>query len=200
MVDGQIGRVPDATVPPPDARAARDALYAAFADVARALGHGRRVEIVDVLAHGPRSVEEVAAEIDQSVANASHHLRALARAGLVRATRQGSRVVYRLAGDGVARLWYLLRDVAAEHAAGVDRLATSYIGDRSEVQQIGRDELARRLGDPTVLVLDARPAAEHRSGRIPGALVAPPEQLDERLGDLPGLAGDADVVVYSRGP
>ena len=194
-----VGRFPGSptAVPHGDQREARDALYTAFADVARALGHGRRVEIVDVLAHGERSVEEVAAELDQSLANTSHHLRALARTGLVRANRHGTHVVYRLASRRVADLWYLVRDVAAEHVAEVDRLATSYLGDRSEVPQMGRRQVAERLGDPALVVLDARPAVEHRAGRVPGARLVAVDAGDERLVDL---SAAADVVVYSRGP
>src|SRR6476646_2234488 len=103
-------------------RQAKDALFDAFAEVAKALGSGRRAEIVDVLAQGERSVEEVADELAQSVANTSHHLRALARAGLVRTRRDGTRIYYALAGDKVVGLWAAMRDVAAEHVAGIERL------------------------------------------------------------------------------
>src|SRR5438093_7379970 len=108
-------------------RRAKDALFDAFAEVAKALASGRRAEIVDVLAQGERSVEEVAEELGQSVANTSHHLRALARAGLVRTRREGTRIFYGLASDRVASLWAALRDVAAEHVAGIERLADAYI-------------------------------------------------------------------------
>src|SRR6188474_297288 len=96
-------------------RAAKQALFDGFAEVAKALASGRRVEIVDVLAQGPRSVDEVADEIDQSVANTSHHLRAMARAGLVTTRRDGTRIFYALASDRVAELWSALRDVAGDH-------------------------------------------------------------------------------------
>src|SRR6266699_731222 len=105
---------------------AKDALYDAFAEVAKALGSGRRAEIVDVLAQGERSVDEISAEIDQSVANTSHHLRAMARAGLVITRRDGTRIYYRLASERVAELWAALRDVASEHVAGLERLAAAY--------------------------------------------------------------------------
>src|SRR5579859_5599331 len=104
-------------------RAAKDALFDAFAEVAKALASGRRAEIADLLAQGERSVEEVAAEIGQSVANTSHHLRAMARAGLVTTRRDGTRIFYALASDRVADLWSALTQVAAEHVAGLDRLA-----------------------------------------------------------------------------
>src|SRR5689334_24345517 len=104
-------------------RLAKDALFAAFADVAAALGSGRRAEIVDLLAQGERSVDEIAGEIGQSAANTSHHLRAMAHAGLVTTRRSGTRIYYALASDRVAELWSALRDVAADHVAGLERLA-----------------------------------------------------------------------------
>src|SRR5436309_5213538 len=115
-------------------RAAKDALYDAFADVAKALASGRRAEIVDLLAQGERSVDEIAAEIGQSVANTSHHLRTMARAGVLRTRREGTRVVYMLASDRVAELWLALRRVAAEHVAGIERLAEDYVGERSGLE------------------------------------------------------------------
>ena len=111
-------------------RAAKEELFDAFAAVAKALASGRRAELVDVLAQGERSVEELAGEIGQSVANTSHHLRALAQSGLVRTRRDGTRIYYALASDRVGELWAALRDVAAEHVAGIDRLAVAYLGDR----------------------------------------------------------------------
>src|SRR5215471_19316813 len=121
-------------------RAAKDALFDAFADVAKALASGRRAEIADLLAQGERSVEEIAGEIGQSVANTSHHLQALLRAGLVRTRRDGNRIYYGLAGDRVAQLWALMRDVAAEHVAEIDRLASAYLGDRRQLQVMTRAE------------------------------------------------------------
>src|SRR5437588_1132107 len=111
-------------------RAAKDALFDGFAEVAKALASGRRAEIVDVLAQGERSVEEIADEIGQTVANTSHHLRAMARAGLVTTRRDGTRIYYGLASERVAELWAALRDVAAEHVAGLETLAFAYLRDR----------------------------------------------------------------------
>ena len=178
-------------------RQAKDALYDAFASVARALGHGRRAEIVDVLAQGERSVDEVAGEIGQSLANTSHHLRVLARSGLVRSRRDGARVVYRLAGERVAELWAAVRDVAAHQVAEVSVLAGEYLGDRSDVEQISAAELADRLSRGQVVVLDVRPEAEYRAGHIAGAHSAPVDELDGRAGEL---AGDDEVIAYCRGP
>src|SRR5215471_20887502 len=111
-------------------RKAKDALFDGFAEVAKALASGRRAEIVDVLAQGERPVEEIAEEIAQSVANTSHHLRAMARAGLLTTRRDGTRIYYRLASSRVSDLWAALRDVASEHVAGLERLADAYLGNR----------------------------------------------------------------------
>src|SRR5882672_11752012 len=147
-------------------REAKNSLFDAFAEVAKALGNGRRAEIVDVLAQGERSVDDIAGEIDQSVANTSHHLHALTRAGLLTSRREGTRVFYALASERVGELWAALRDVAAEHVAGIERLATSYLGDRKDVEAVTRDELATRLHRRNVVVLDVRPTAEYSAGHI----------------------------------
>ena len=172
------------------------ALFDGLAAVAKALANGRRAELVDVLAQGERSVEALAAEVGQSVANTSQHLQVLARAGLVATRRDGNRVVYRLASDAVGDLWSSVRDVAAVHVAGIDRLAADYLGDRDELEQVGRAELARRLKDG-VVVWDVRPTAEYEAGHVPGAVSVPPEEVQRRLRDVPK---DADVVAYCRGP
>jgi rhodanese-related sulfurtransferase len=178
-------------------RHSKDALYDAFAEVAKALASGRRAEIVDVLAQGPRPVEDIATEIDQSMGNTSHHLRSLARAGLVRGERRGVQIIYRLANDTVAELWAALRQVAAEQNADIDRLALAYLGDRAELEAVTRDELARRLRRGDITVIDVRPLVEYRAGHIPGARAIPPVEMDKRLRGLPR---DADVVAYCRGP
>jgi len=184
-------------------RVAKDALYESFAEVARALASGRRAEIVDVLAQGERPVEQVAAEIGQSVANTSHHLRALARAGLVRTRRESTRIYYALASDRVGSLWSALRDVAAEHVAGLGELAEAYLGPRDGIEQVSRDELAARRARGEVVVLDVRPAEEYAAGHIAGARSVPAGELDRHLAELSGLAArpaGADVVAYCRGP
>ncbi len=177
-------------------RPAKDALYDAFASVAQALASGRRAEIVDVLAQGERSVDQLARELDQSLANTSHHLRVLARSGLVRSRREGTRVVYRLAGERVAELWAAVRDVAARHVAEVSVLAGEYLGEREGVEQVSAGELAQRLARGEVVVLDVRPEAEYRAGHIAGALWAPRDGLERHLPELT----DRDVVAYCRGP
>lgn len=178
-------------------RGAKDALFDGFAEVAKALGSGRRAEIVDLLAQGERPVDDVAAEIGQSVANTSHHLRLLAKAGLVSTRRDGTRVFYRLSSDRVGELWAAVRDVAAEHVAGIERLAQAYLGDRDGIETVDRDELAARIERGEVTVLDVRPRAEYRLGHIAGAQPTPIAELRQHLRALPK---DAEVVAYCRGP
>ena len=178
-------------------RAAKDALYEGFAEVAKALASGRRAEIVDVLAQGERSVDEIATEIDQSVANTSHHLRAMARAGLLTTRRDGTRIFYALTSDRVGELWSALRDVATEHTAGLERLVDAYLGERDGLDTIDRDELARRIRRGDIVILDVRPEAEFSSGHITGATSVPITELRKHIKALPK---DADVVAYCRGP
>jgi rhodanese-related sulfurtransferase len=178
-------------------REAKDDLYDAFASVAKALGSGRRVEIVDVLAQGERWVEDVAAAIGQSVANTSHHLRSLAAAGLLRSRRDGQRIVYRLASDRVAELWAALRDVAASHVADIDLLADAYLGAREEVEQLTAAELADRLDRGRAVVVDVRPAREFAAGHIAGARSVPVDRLPAAADTLPR---SREIVAYCRGP
>ena len=177
-------------------RAAKDALFDAFAEVAKAMASGRRAEIVDVLAQGERSVEQLANEIGQSVANTSHHLRAMARAGVLRTRREGTRIVYMLASDRVADVWAALRDIAAEHVAGINELADAYVGDRSGLEPVTRVELEARLRAGDTIVLDVRPSAEYEAGHIPGATSVPIGTLRR----LRSLAKDIEIVAYCRGP
>lgn len=178
-------------------RVAKDALYDGFSEVAKALASGRRAEIVDVLAQGERSVDDIASELDQSVANTSHHLRALARGGLVTTRRDGTRVFYRLTSDRVAELWAAMRDVAAAHVANLERLAAAYLGDPDGVEEISRKELAKRLRARDVIVLDVRPTAEFEAGHVLGARSIPITELRRRLRALPR---DDEIVAYCRGP
>ena len=183
--------------PRTDNHAAKSALFDAFASVAAALGNGRRAEIVDVLAQGPRPVEAISTEIGQSFANTSQHLRVLARAGLVRSHREGNRVVYRLASDRVAELWAAVRDVAAQHVAEVAVLARDYLGERAEVEQLSAAELEERLARGQVVVLDVRPEVEYHAGHIAGARSAPLPSLPEVAAELPKRR---EIVAYCRGP
>lgn len=178
-------------------RIAKDALFDAFGEVAKALANGRRAELVDVLAQGERHVEELADEIGQSVANTSFHLRVLATTGLVTTRRDGTRIYYRLTSERVADLWAALRDVAASHHDRLDELTSAYLGARDRLEQIGRDELADRISTGEVLVVDVRPTAEYVAGHIAGARSIP---IDELAAHVKSLPAGVEIVAYCRGP
>jgi rhodanese-related sulfurtransferase len=172
-------------------------LFDALASVARALGSGRRAEIVDLLAQGERSVEEIANEISQSVANTSQHLQVLAGAGLVRSRRKGTRVFYRLASERVGNLWVAVRDVAVRHVAEVNQLADDYLGERDGIEPVSVSELEARLARGDVVLLDVRPEPEYRAGHIAGARSAP---LAALAALAPKLPRRREIVAYCRGP
>jgi rhodanese-related sulfurtransferase len=151
--------------------------------------------MLDVLAQGERSVDQLAEAAGLSVANASQHLQVLRRAGLVATRREGARVHYRPAGEDVVSLWLSLRDVAEARLGDVERAARDYLGD--EVEAIGRAELAERLRAGEVVVIDVRPRVEFSAGHIQGARSVPLDELEARLAEIPD---DADVVAYCRGP
>ena len=179
-------------------RAAKTALFDEFARAAKALASGRRLELLDVLANGERTVEALAGEVALSVANTSQHLQILRQAGLVASRRQGTSVYYRLAAPEVFELWRALRTLAAGRLAEVERLAAAYLGGRDALEPVTREELARRLEDgDDLVVLDVRPAAEHAAGHLPGAVSIPVGELRRRLAELPR---DREVVAYCRGP
>lgn len=178
-------------------REAKDALFNGFARIAAALGAGRRAEIVEVLAQGERTVEQVAEAIEQSMANTSHHLRTLARAGLVTSRREGTYVHYRLASDKVVDVWLAIRELAAEQLDGIEQLARDYLGDRDDLEPIGRQELQERLRAGDVVLIDVRPEVEYAAGHIPGAISVPPDRIDEVLAELPD---DLEIIAYCRGP
>jgi rhodanese-related sulfurtransferase/DNA-binding transcriptional ArsR family regulator len=176
---------------------AKAALFDALASAAQALGNGRRAEIVDVLAQGERPVDQIAAEISQTVANTSQHLQVLARAGLVRSRREGTRVYYRLASDRVGDLWAAVREVAVRHVAEVNLLADEYLGERDGVEHLSAAELQERLARGDVVVLDVRPEPEYRAGHIAGARSTPLSALGAAAEDLPR---GQEIVAYCRGP
>jgi len=179
-------------------RETKTALFDAFAGVARAMASGRRIELLDVLANGERTVEALAREVGLSVANTSQHLQVLRQAGLVASRREGTSVHYRPAGREVSELWRALRTLAASRLAEVERLAAAYLGARDQLEPVTREELARRLHDgDDLVVLDVRPAAEYAAGHLPGAVSIPVGELRRRLAELPR---DRDVVAYCRGP
>ena len=184
-------------LPPVGGRAAKDSLFDALTTAAKALSNGRRAEIIELLAQGSRSVEEIAGAIDQSVANTSHHLQTLARTGLVTKRRQGTRIIYGLAGAEVFELWQAMRAVAASRLTNIDELAEAHLGDRTGVETVSRAELARRSRTGDVVVVDVRPQHEYRAGHIPGAISIPIEDLDQRLAEI---QDGVDIVTYCRGP
>jgi rhodanese-related sulfurtransferase/DNA-binding transcriptional ArsR family regulator len=173
-------------------------LFEQLARVGKALGNGKRLELLDLLAQGPRSVADLAAACGLGLTTASAHLQVLRRSGLVATTRDGTTIRYRLADPSVAGLYAQLRDVAAARLPDVDRARTRYLGteEGDTVEQIGRDELLRRAQAGEVVVLDVRPALEFAAGHIPGAVSIPIDELPDRLSELPG---DVEVVAYCRG-
>ena len=179
-------------------RAAKAELFDQFAKVAGALASGRRAEIVDVLANGERTVEELSRQVALSIANTSQHLQILKDAGLVASTRDGTRIRYRLASPTVYQFWVALRSLTAERAPGVERLVQAYLGGREELEPIGREELKVRLrrGEP-LLMIDVRPLAEYEAGHLLGARSIPLEELEKRLRDLPRRR---EIIAYCRGP
>ena len=179
-----------------DERARKMAMYEQFARAGKALANPARLELLDLLAQGERSVEELAAAAAMKVSNTSAQLRTLAGAGLVASRREGVRIYYRLADDEVADLVGRVQDFAASRLADAEQAARSYLGDVGALEPVAREELLRRLHDGQVLVLDERPEAENAAGHIPGAVSMPHDQLAARLAELPQ---GADIIAYCRG-
>jgi rhodanese-related sulfurtransferase/predicted transcriptional regulator len=176
-------------------RRAKTALFEAIAIMGKAFASPVRLELLDLLAQGPRSVDELAHASDQSTANASQHLQALYAAGLVARERDGTRVRYALAGDETLRVWLALREASAAQVAEVERAAREYLGD--EVEAIDRDELVARIARGDVVLVDVRPEEEYAAGHIDGARSIPIDELERRLSELPR---EREVVAYCRGP
>jgi rhodanese-related sulfurtransferase len=175
----------------------KDRLYAEFARIGKALASPHRLEILEVLAQGERTVESVATETGLSVANASRHLGQLRQAQLVVARREGLFVHYRVAGPEVVGLILTLRHTAEQHLAEVDRVVRDFLGERDEFEPVTPDELARRMTNGEVVVLDVRPEQEYAAGHIAGARSIPVADLSERLTELPR---EEEYVAYCRGP
>jgi rhodanese-related sulfurtransferase/predicted transcriptional regulator len=173
----------------------KSALFESIAVMGKAFASPRRLELLDLLAQGPRTVDRLARASKQSIANASQHLQALHAAGLVTREREGNKVRYALAGDDVLRLWLALRDTSAKRLAEVERSAREYLGE--EVEGIDRDELIKRMRRRNVVLLDVRPAAEFEAGHIEGARSIPLAELEQHLAELPE---DREVIAYCRGP
>jgi len=175
----------------------KDRLYAEFATIGKALASAHRLELLDLLGQGERSVDELAHEIDQSLANTSAHLRVLRQARLVESDKRGLKVVYRLSASEVFDLWRTLRDLGTRRLAEVDRLVETFLSDRASLAAVDLHELERLVAEGSVTLLDVRPALEYRQGHIPDARSIPIEELEHRLAELPR---DREVVAYCRGP
>ena len=176
-------------------RSAKNDLYGEFAAVGKVLGHPKRLELIDLLAQGPRSVEELATAAGLGMSTCSAHLQSLREAGLVEARREGKRIYYSLAGDDVAGLWDFLRRVAQHHRPHTEVARRAYLGPE-DTAAIDTDELLRRLRSGHTVVVDVRPGPEYAGGHLPGAIHLPLEELAERLVELPR---DQEIVAYCRG-
>ena len=174
---------------------AKETLFEAIAVMGKAFASPRRLELLDLLAQAPRTVEGLARASGQSTANTSQHLQALYAAGLVTREREGTSVRYALAGEEALRLWLALREVSAARLAAVERAASDYLGE--DVERIGARELRERLAAGDVVLIDVRPAEEYAAGHIEGARSVPLAELEERLAELPE---GAEIVAYCRGP
>jgi rhodanese-related sulfurtransferase/DNA-binding HxlR family transcriptional regulator len=176
-------------------RKAKDGLFEAIALMGKAFASPRRLELIDLLAQGPRTVDELAQATEQSTANTSQHLQSLHSAGLVDRQREGTRVRYALAGDDVIELWSALQAISAGRIAEVERAAREYLGE--PVEAIAREELVSRLRKGDLVLVDVRPEEEFEAGHIDGAISVPIDQLADRLAELPETT---EIVAYCRGP
>ncbi len=175
----------------------KDAIYAEFARIGKAVSSPRRLELLDLLAQGPRTVDALAELTGQSLANTSHHLKVLREARLVEGTKRGVSVTCSLAGDDVADFWRAMRDLGETHLAEVEVATRQFLEDRGQMERLEADLLVERVREGLVTVLDVRPAEEYRAGHIPGAVSVPLAELRERIATLPR---DCEVVAYCRGP
>ncbi|UXY31728.1 ArsR/SmtB family transcription factor [Streptomyces sp. HUAS TT20] len=178
-----------------DSAGTKAQLYDAFATSGKALASGKRLELLDLLAQGERTVDALAKAAGLNLTTASAHLQTLKQAGFVATRREGVRIHYRLAGDDVAQLFALLRKVAERHQATVSGARDAYLGEDGAAE-VTHEELRARAAAGDVLVLDVRPMEEYRAGHIPGARSIPVDELTDRISELPE---DTDIVVYCRG-
>ncbi len=176
-------------------------LFAQFARVGKALSNGNRLELLEFLAQGERSVEQLSKVAGLTVANTSQHLQQLRHAGMVACRKEGLKVYYSISGDDVIKLLDALRDVAQRHVTDVQHLVNTYLTVKDDLEPIPRSELLERVRDGLVTVLDVRPAEEYAAGHVPGAVNIPLQELEERLEELTNQQGEnREVVAYCRGP
>ena len=171
-------------------------LYPQFARVGQALASEKRLELVDLLAQAPRHVEALAEETEMSLANVSQHLQVLRRARLVETDRDGTKILYRLADEGVLRLWLALRTVAESRLAEVAQITREYTVDGAGERELPREELERLVERGEIFLIDVRPAIEYAHGHLPGAVSLPVDELPARLEELPR---DRRIAAYCRG-
>ena len=172
-------------------------LFTQFARVGKALSNANRLELLELLAQGERSVEALSKVANLTVANTSQHLQQLRQSGLVVARKEGLKVYYRISADDVVKLLDSLRLVAESHVAEVDLLVSTFLTVKDSLEPVPRAELIERARDGLVTVLDVRPAEEFASGHVPGAVNIPINELEDRLDEL---SGDQEIVAYCRGP
>lgn len=175
----------------------KDRLYEELGRIAKGIDSPRRLELIDLLAQGERSVEDLASEAALSIANTSQHLQVLRRARLVETRKEGLRVYYRLGHPEVYDVARAVRGLAKARLAELNQLVQTYLESRDELEPVPREELLRRVRAGRAVVIDVRPREEYRAGHIPGALSIPLEELETRLGELPARK---EVVAYCRGP
>jgi len=176
----------------------KQTIYGHLADVAQALGHAHRLELLEHLAQGERSVEDLSARSGLTFANTSRHLQILRRARLVNADRRGKRIIYSLAGESeVTGLIHALGRVGERNVAEIDRVMVDYFRARDALEAVSREDLIARMQDGLVTILDVRPSDEFNAGHLPGALNIPLSELTDRLNELPDAR---EVVAYCRGP
>jgi rhodanese-related sulfurtransferase len=175
----------------------KDAVYEQFARIGKAVSAPKRLELLDLLCQGPRTVEALAEQSALSVANASQHLQVLRGARLVDADKKGLYVAYRLADDQVCRFFHSLRSLAEARLAEVEHVTRAYLTERGAMEPVEGSELLRRVRKGEVTVLDVRPAEEYRAGHIPGAFSVPVSELKKRFAELPK---SREIIAYCRGP
>ncbi len=182
---------------PDSGRQYKDAIYEQLARIGKSLASGPRLELLDILCQGPRTVDALSKQVGQSVANTSHHLQVLRRARLVEAERQGVHVTYRLADGEVCAFFLELRRLAESRLLEIDVVTRQFLEARGAMEPVDRDALVARVKSGEVTLLDVRPPEEYLAGHIPSALSIPLSELERRLAELPH---GRDVVAYCRGP
>ena len=175
----------------------KNAIYEQIARMGKSLASGPRLELLDILCQGPRTVEALAKQAGQSVANTSHHLQVLRRARLLEAEKEGVRVTYRLASEEVCSIFRALRGLAESRLLEIEQVTRQFLEARGSMEPVDREALVARVRSGEVTVLDVRPVEEYQAGHLPGALSVPLSELERRLAEL---SRDREIVAYCRGP